>query len=395
MREGVHAVSALSSRDASLLARDVDVRPYRQAFVLMVDGAITRGDVVTAVEDRLADVPRFRQIVTGWPMPRWADDPGFDVRGHVRETTLPEGQPIESWLEHRLGMASDRDHPLWQLWLVRLPAARTAAVMLAHPALANETDLLAALLGASDLAAPDADETVGAHRLRDVAGGAVVGPAFAAAEAAVTGLGGMLDSAWRTVGTKEATYHVAGVDVPLDDVRQVAQATGCGTREVALAIIAGGLRQRLAGDGRDALTLVAAPGASQVLTLPVDDAEPLRGLIAVASMMETWDQGAAPVLAASTAQAAAAREVVGAMPHTVLVTGPVAAADDGRVAGARVSGMTVFTTPTDDEEVAVSATTRGECLSLGVTSIVPLDGFGPGVRDSLRVLVAAGRLGGK
>jgi len=360
-------VTDLDGIDASLLARDLDVRPYRQAFVVVVDRELTRAGVAQLVRERLGLAPRFEQIVAGWPAPKWTPDDGFDVMGHVRETTLPAGQTIESWIEQRLGLATDRDHPLWQLWLLRLPGDRHALVMLAHPALGRPAHLLDVLLdGAS--AGPVADVAAG-------------GPV----EALATGVGAMVDSAWRTVSGHPAPCRVAGVAVALADVQAVARASGCCVRDVAFTLVAEGLARALPTE-HDPITWVPVAGRGHALALPVGVPDTYSRLIQLASMAETWDASADEVPAAA-AQARAARTVVGAPRHQVLLAGVGELPEAARIGTARVLGLTAFTTPADDEEVTVNVTACAGQVFFGAAALWALDGFGSGVQAGLARLV--------
>ena len=77
----------------------------------------------------------------------------------------------------------------------------------------------------------------------------------------------------------------------------------------------------------------------------------------------------------------------------MLVTGAGLEQDECRLGDTRVLGVTAFTTPTDNEEVTVTATNHGERVLLGATAMAPLAGFGRGVRDGIATLVAATRRG--
>jgi diacylglycerol O-acyltransferase len=82
-------------------------------------------EFVAHVQGRMPLVRRYRQRVRTVPFdlgaPVWVDDPGTDVRWHVRRTALPHpGGPDEL---HRLvarvmSQRMDRTRPLWEYWLV-------------------------------------------------------------------------------------------------------------------------------------------------------------------------------------------------------------------------------------------------------------------------------------
>ena len=98
-----------------------------------------------AIERRLHLLPRFRQILDqprrglGWPL--WVDDPGFDLRDHVRVARLPApGDEAQLLLatERLRGHRLDRSRPLWEIWfLLGLPDARIGLFVRLHHVIAD------------------------------------------------------------------------------------------------------------------------------------------------------------------------------------------------------------------------------------------------------------------
>ncbi|MEA2128483.1 MAG: diacylglycerol O-acyltransferase / wax synthase [Solirubrobacteraceae bacterium] len=105
------------------------------------------------VESRIAGVPRFRRRVVAVPggvaRPVWAQDGDFDVRNHVRSATLalPGGDAeLRASLGGLLARPIDREHPLWELWLVDgLSDGRWALLSKVHHAIADGAELVAIL----------------------------------------------------------------------------------------------------------------------------------------------------------------------------------------------------------------------------------------------------------
>jgi diacylglycerol O-acyltransferase / wax synthase len=82
-------------------------------------------EFVTAIGERLPLVPRYRQKLRTVPFrigaPVWVDDPGFDLRYHIRQTALPEpggDAELARLMARVMGQRLDRDRPLWEDWLV-------------------------------------------------------------------------------------------------------------------------------------------------------------------------------------------------------------------------------------------------------------------------------------
>jgi diacylglycerol O-acyltransferase len=89
------------------------------------DGCFRLHDVRELVRSRLPLIPRFRRRVEHIPFglgrPIWVDDATFDIARHVRLTRLPapgSRRQLITLAERLMEQVLDRDHPLWELWLV-------------------------------------------------------------------------------------------------------------------------------------------------------------------------------------------------------------------------------------------------------------------------------------
>jgi WS/DGAT/MGAT family acyltransferase len=117
----------LTALDSSFLHLE-DNQPSHMhvASVTIFEGeAPDYDDFVHGVEERLHQVPRYRQKLAFVPLgqgrPRWVDDPTFNIRYHVRATALPPpgGEEQLRTLAGRVfSQRLDRDKPLWEIWLV-------------------------------------------------------------------------------------------------------------------------------------------------------------------------------------------------------------------------------------------------------------------------------------
>jgi diacylglycerol O-acyltransferase len=82
-------------------------------------------EVVAHLVGRLPLVPRYRQKLRTVPLrlgrPVWVDDPDFDIRYHVRRTALPApggDQQLAALMARVMSQRLDRDHPLWEYWVI-------------------------------------------------------------------------------------------------------------------------------------------------------------------------------------------------------------------------------------------------------------------------------------
>jgi WS/DGAT/MGAT family acyltransferase len=89
-------------------------------------GVPTIDELSQLLDERFGMLPRFRcrlsdPRVHGLRRPSWVEDPGFDVRAHVRHATLPApgGEAeLHEWLSDFWSHRLDRTRPLWEMTLV-------------------------------------------------------------------------------------------------------------------------------------------------------------------------------------------------------------------------------------------------------------------------------------
>lgn len=105
-------LTALSARFLS--AEDVDPASSMVigSFSVLSGPAPSLGALGSLVDSRLPLAPRYRQRIRrsllGLRSPYWEDDPGFDVRQHVRVVALPSPGGEDEMAE-LFGVASDLD----------------------------------------------------------------------------------------------------------------------------------------------------------------------------------------------------------------------------------------------------------------------------------------------
>lgn len=88
------------------------------------DGAIDAERLLRYVRSRLHLIPRYRQRIVYTPLeghPVWVDDATFNIRYHVRHTSLPrpgsESQ-LKSLVGRLVSQQLDRSKPLWEMWII-------------------------------------------------------------------------------------------------------------------------------------------------------------------------------------------------------------------------------------------------------------------------------------
>jgi diacylglycerol O-acyltransferase len=97
-------------------------------------------EFVGALRARLPLVGPYRQKLRQVPLdlgpPVWVDDPSFDLGHHVRRTALPapgDDAALSALMGRIMSQRLDRNHPLWEYWLVEgLSGGRWAVVSKVH-----------------------------------------------------------------------------------------------------------------------------------------------------------------------------------------------------------------------------------------------------------------------
>jgi WS/DGAT/MGAT family acyltransferase len=139
----------LSALDASFLYLENRSTPLHVGGVAVFRkprSGFDYGQLVSLIEARLPDVPRYRQKVVPVPghlaRPVWVDDPDFDLTFHVRRSALPRPGSAEQLLELVARLMSrplDHSRPLWEAYLIEgLARSHVALVTKTHQALGDE-----------------------------------------------------------------------------------------------------------------------------------------------------------------------------------------------------------------------------------------------------------------
>jgi diacylglycerol O-acyltransferase len=294
---------------AFLEAEDVDPAASLAigSFAIFEGPAPDFDDFIEAIGGRMPLIPRYRQKLRTVPFdlasPAWVDDPGFDLRWHIRNTALPApGGPAEigRLMSRVMTRRMDRTRPLWEYWFCEgLADGRWALLSKIHHSMVDGvsgTDLYRLVLDPTEEpgdAVPDdwqpeaPSSSVGFtaqavwHLVSSPvgAGGALVRslatPRRLAHLSLETARGALaLTGAVRPVhdstlmGPLSGSRRYAWTDISLDDVRTVRKAYGVTVNDVALAAVTGGFRRLLLARGE-------TPNAHALRSLvPVSTREP-------------------------------------------------------------------------------------------------------------------------
>jgi diacylglycerol O-acyltransferase / wax synthase len=303
---------------------------------------------------RLPLVPRYRHKLRTVPFrlgrPVWVEDPDFDLRYHARRTALPAPGGDEQLCElmgRVMSQRLDRDHPLWEYWLVEgLSQDRWALISKIHHCMVDGvsgTDLYRVIFDFTPEPSPPAtdDRSVAAEPsglqlaadaaldlvlmpLREAAaitGAIAAGPQNALRQATETvrGAAKFVPSLWPAPGSslsgnigKQRRYTLARAS--LDDVKAIKRKHGGTVNDVVLAAISGGFRELLLARGEEpqphmvpSLVPVSTRAAGEegiyenrvsavVANLPVHIADPVERFAAVRAELSALKESQEAVL---------------------------------------------------------------------------------------------------
>lgn len=160
-------VERASPTDRAFLAMDTPAVPEQFGVILVLDdaGRADLDDIRRLIAQRIPAVPRLRQRLVQTPVgcggPIWIDDPGFDVREHVRAMACPAAGDERSLLDAVADIIAtplDLRRPLWSAVLVTgLADGSSAVVVVLHHVLADGIGGIAVLGSLVDPGRPIVD----------------------------------------------------------------------------------------------------------------------------------------------------------------------------------------------------------------------------------------------
>ncbi len=141
-------VARLSTSDAAFYHQEDTATPMYVGSLTILRrprGGLSYETLLATVEQRLPQVPRYRQkvreVTLGLARPVWVDDPDFDITYHVRRSALPSPgseTQLHDLVSRLAGRPLDRARPLWEMYLIEgLAGNRLALFIKSHQALVN------------------------------------------------------------------------------------------------------------------------------------------------------------------------------------------------------------------------------------------------------------------
>lgn len=149
----------LSFEDAGFLYYERPEAPLHVGSLGIYEGKISFETLVNHIGSRIHTIPRYRQRVRFVPFnlnhPVWEDDPKFDLANHLRRFR-PRGpvddRRLASIVAEVFAPALDHDHPLWDVTLIEgLTGDRTAVLCRAHHCMIDGVSGLELLVAVLDM----------------------------------------------------------------------------------------------------------------------------------------------------------------------------------------------------------------------------------------------------
>lgn len=286
-------VTRLSASDAAFYHLENSSTPMYVGSLSIVRkprGGLSYETVLATVEQRLPQIPRYRQKVREVPFglarPVWVDDDDFDITYHVRRSALPSpGSDAQLHdLIARIGSRPmDKSRPLWEMYIIEgLTGNRIAIYTKSHQALVNGMSALEIghVIADRTAKAPEFGEDIwiparqpSAERLLAGAIGEWVTRPTAQAAALrssvqemITNAGALVDAGRRVAEVARTVARGTAPSSPLNttvsrnrrltvaahrlaDYRDLRARYECDVNDVVLAVVAGALRNWLLSRG--------------------------------------------------------------------------------------------------------------------------------------------------
>lgn len=286
-------VTRLSASDAAFYHLENSSTPMYVGSLSIVRkprGGLSYETVLATVEQRLPQIPRYRQKVREVPFglarPVWVDDDDFDITYHVRRSALPSpGSDAQLHdLIARIGSRPmDKSRPLWEMYIIEgLTGNRIAIYTKSHQALVNGMSALEIghVIADRTAKAPEFGEDIwiparqpSAERLLAGAIGEWIARPTAQAAALrssvqemITNAGALVDAGRRVAEVARTVARGTAPSSPLNttvsrnrrltvaahklaDYRDLRARYECDVNDVVLAVVAGALRNWLLSRG--------------------------------------------------------------------------------------------------------------------------------------------------
>ncbi|MCV7435196.1 WS/DGAT/MGAT family O-acyltransferase [Mycolicibacterium bacteremicum] len=286
-------VTRLSASDAAFYHLENSSTPMYVGSLSIVRkprGGLSYETVLATVEQRLPQIPRYRQKVREVPFglarPVWVDDDDFDITYHVRRSALPSpGSDAQLHdLIARIGSRPmDKSRPLWEMYIIEgLTGNRIAIYTKSHQALVNGMSALEIghVIADRTAKAPEFGEDIwiparqpSAERLLAGAIGEWITRPTAQAAALrssvqemITNAGALVDAGRRVAEVARTVARGTAPSSPLNttvsrnrrltvaahklaDYRDLRARYECDVNDVVLAVVAGALRNWLLSRG--------------------------------------------------------------------------------------------------------------------------------------------------
>jgi diacylglycerol O-acyltransferase / wax synthase len=333
----------LSPLDASFLYWEKPNQRMHVGCLALLDGPLPFDAFVTAMEERLGAIPRYRErpvrplLDLDWP--RWETDPTFEMRRHFRHVAVPPpggARELHALVDGLFATRLDPRRPLWETYVIDgLAGGGSALLCKIHHSMIDGVSGAQLLETMSD-PAPHAPPHASAHAvprsLREFFRPSAILEAVRDARQALGFLASVVLEPIPALpfnGPITDARRIVWTSFALDDFLTMRGTAGCKVNDVVLAVIAGALRRYIVArgvrpDGVRPRVLVPVSVrraddhmslgnlvSSMFPRLPVDVEDPIERLRQVAEETRTLKEQGQP------RATSLAMQLVGALPAPV------------------------------------------------------------------------------
>ncbi|MCU0507923.1 MAG: wax ester/triacylglycerol synthase family O-acyltransferase [Anaerolineae bacterium] len=192
--------------DAAWLRMDRPTNTMMITGVMMFDRPLDVARVKETVASRMLRYDRFRQRVRETPfgvaLPRWEDDPHFDINAHIHRVALPapgDMAALQDLVSDLMSTPLDYSRPLWHFHIVENFGEGSAIIGRLHHCIGDGLALVQVLLGMTDDVPDPAPGVPAKRKARDLLGQSVIRPVRSGVSSSRKLFGAVWHEGWETL----------------------------------------------------------------------------------------------------------------------------------------------------------------------------------------------------
>ncbi len=197
---------SFSPVDAAWLRMDRPTNTMMITGVMMFEQPLDINRVKETVATRMLRYERFSQRVREAPfgvtLPRWEDDPHFDINAHIHRVALPapgDMTALQDLVSDLMSQPLDYSRPLWHFHIVENFGEGSAVIARLHHCIGDGLALVQVLLGMTDDAPDPAPGVPAKRKARDLLNQSVIRPMRSGVSGGRKLIGAVWREGWETL----------------------------------------------------------------------------------------------------------------------------------------------------------------------------------------------------